>query len=248
MIHARPRPAPHLRLLSTAAPALVLAQFPADAAWLLPWAAAGAAALVAAWAAVPLVQRRRWRSREAVPDIPVFFAPPGAGTHPVPHRPHPAPAPPPPGATAAGDDTAAGSARPDPVARPTPRAPAARGDGFPPDGTLQVLPGRLEVLSGAVEGGEWGREVRFVRIPGSPAEVTLGRGDGPGHRHVRLASATVSRRHARLRYADGEWTLRNLSRTNPTLVNGEALGEDEATLREGDRVEMGEVVFRFRAR
>ncbi len=42
----------------------------------------------------------------------------------------------------------------------------------------------------------------------------------------------------------------NLSATNPVVVNGLPLaGEGSSViLREGDRIEMGEVVFRFRAK
>lgn len=114
----------------------------------------------------------------------------------------------------------------------------------PPEGTLQLLPGRLEIESG--EGA--GHEVRFVRVPGTEPEVTLGRSSGEPHRHIRLDSPTVSRLHARLRFGMGRWTLKNESATNPTLHNGRALEspDDAATLRDGDRIELGDVVFRFR--
>ena len=46
------------------------------------------------------------------------------------------------------------------------------------------------------------------------------------------------------------WRLENLSATNPVVVNGKALAADgsdagSVPLGEGDRIEMGEVVFRF---
>ena len=46
------------------------------------------------------------------------------------------------------------------------------------------------------------------------------------------------------------WSLVNLSATNPAIVNGMPLAGEGSTvvLREGDRIEMGEVVFRFRAK
>jgi predicted component of type VI protein secretion system len=56
--------------------------------------------------------------------------------------------------------------------------------------------------------------------------------------------------HAKL-FLDGKsWSLINLSATNPVVVNGLALaGEGSSViLREGDRIEMGEIVFRFRAK
>ncbi len=113
----------------------------------------------------------------------------------------------------------------------------------PPEGTLQLLPGRLEIQSGTGQG----REIRFVRVPGTEPEVTLGRSDGPPYRHIQLRSPTVSRLHARLAFRDGRWTIRNESRTNPTVLNGERMASSDqvAVLRDGDRVEMGEVVFLF---
>jgi hypothetical protein len=46
------------------------------------------------------------------------------------------------------------------------------------------------------------------------------------------------------------WRLENLSATNPVVVNGKPLAAGESPgcsvlLDEGDRIEMGEVVFRF---
>lgn len=117
----------------------------------------------------------------------------------------------------------------------------------PADGTLQFLQGRLEV----VEGRELGQEIRFVRQPGSTqTEVTFGRQDGTPYRHVQLHEPTVSRLHAKMTLEDKDWRLTNLSATNPVTVNGRPLAPDHGSviLRDGDRVEMGEVVFRFRAK
>ncbi len=113
-----------------------------------------------------------------------------------------------------------------------------------PDGTLQLLPGRLEVERGPGRG----EDIRFVRIPGLKQEITLGRAPGPIHRHVQLESATVSRTHARLTFRDGSWTLRNESSTNPTIYNGRPLNSavEEVPLRDGDRIELGEVILIFR--
>jgi PPM family protein phosphatase len=113
----------------------------------------------------------------------------------------------------------------------------------PPEGTLQLLPGRLEIESGAGAEGE----IRFVRVPGEEPEVTFGRSTGPPYRHVQLRSPTVSRMHARLRFDGGGWTLRNDSGTNPTVLNGRTLDStEERALSDGDRIEMGEIVFVFR--
>jgi predicted component of type VI protein secretion system len=129
---------------------------------------------------------------------------------------------------------------PDSVRRQSAAAAAAS------EGTLQLLPGRFEVVAGM----DGGRDIRFVRGPGGTPEVTLGRMDGPTYRHVQLPAQTVSRMHARMRFEGGRWQISNLSPTNPVVVNGEPLDADGESrlLAEGDRVELGEVVLRFRER
>lgn len=118
----------------------------------------------------------------------------------------------------------------------------------PANGTIQFLPGRLDVVQGR---GVAGQEVRFVRPtrPGERAVVTFGRGEGPLYRHVQLNVPTVSRLHARLALDDasGRWMVENLSSTNPTVVNDDQLpaGGAARPLRDGDRLEMGEVIFTF---
>jgi hypothetical protein len=139
-----------------------------------------------------------------------------------------------------------------PVAGPPNRANGAAAAGkvvheMPPmDGTLQFLPGRLEV----VDGESPGRDIRFVRTWGEEPEITFGRITGPPYRHVQLRSQTVSRQHARMQYVEGRWKLTNLSQTNPVLINGQALdsAHGHRVLRDGDQIEMGEVVFRYRER
>lgn len=114
------------------------------------------------------------------------------------------------------------------------------------DEPLHVLPGRLEVLAGE----NAGEDIRFVGNFGESPEIVLGRDAGTSPHTLTLHSPTVSRRHARLEFAGGFWTITNLSRTNPVLLNDEPLPvEGEAcTLRDGDRIELGEVVLRFHVR
>jgi FHA domain len=116
----------------------------------------------------------------------------------------------------------------------------------PGEEPVQILPGRLEVLSGDPKH----REIRFVRSPGEPAELILGREPGRSPQTVALNSDTVSRRHARFAYSNGRWAVTNLSRTNPVVVNDVRLPDNsiERPLADGDRVELGEVVLRFRSR
>ncbi|MCC6318432.1 MAG: FHA domain-containing protein [Gemmatimonadaceae bacterium] len=117
----------------------------------------------------------------------------------------------------------------------------------PSDGTLQFLQGFLEVVGGP----DAGHEVRFVHPAlGESPDITFGRKEGPPYRHVQLLEPTVSRTHARLSPEGDRWRLTNLSRTNPVVVNGAALdGVNSAQLlNDDDLVEMGALVFRFRAR
>jgi hypothetical protein len=116
----------------------------------------------------------------------------------------------------------------------------------PPEGTLQLLPGRLEIVSGN-EGVE---EIRFVKVPGKEPLVTFGRSRGEPHTHIELQSPTVSRKHAAMHFHSGSWHIANLSKTNPVIVGGKQLALNSAPVRlvDGDEVEMGEVTFRFHAR
>lgn len=135
------------------------------------------------------------------------------------------------------------------------------------DGTLQFLPGRLEIAAGR----DAGQEIRFVRTAGPDGTVvTFGRAEGAPYRHVQLREPTVSRVHARMALEQGpaaygglepvgdggtsqRWRIENLSATNPVVVNGRALAtaagpSASVILSDGDRIEMGEVAFVFHAR
>lgn len=114
------------------------------------------------------------------------------------------------------------------------------------DEHVQLLPGRLEVLAGETQH----HEIRFVRIPGKADHLILGRDAGPSPQYVGLGSTTVSRRHARFAYVGGSWTVENLSKTNPVVVNDDELSDvdGERSLVDGDRLELGEIVLRFHVR
>ncbi len=190
------------------------------------------------------------------PTLPVpAELPPAQPTAPSGLAQAPAPPPPQPPVAPPAEPHARGVAPPSPAptsppqqngsgARPAP-APAVAVSGGAMEGTLQLLPGRLELLEGG--GAGMAREVRFVRVPGRDPEVTFGREEGDPFLHVRLNLPTVSRRQARLRFRDGRWTLHNESHTNPTLVSGDPLSPDGPgrVLNDGDRIEMGTVIYRF---
>jgi len=115
------------------------------------------------------------------------------------------------------------------------------------EGTLEFLPGRLEVVGGE----DTGQEIHFARQVGEDdMTVTFGRSEGPPLRHVQLLDPTVSRQHARMKYAGDRWHLSNMSTTNAVLLNGAPLPDhgDGITLQDGDRLEMGAVVFVFHSR
>ncbi|MRG96308.1 sigma 54-interacting transcriptional regulator [Polyangium spumosum] len=86
-------------------------------------------------------------------------------------------------------------------------------------------------------------------------EITIGRGstreasrvDERGARRLalRLPSSTVSRAHARLVRTYGEWLLEDLDSKNGCCVNGERVAR--AHIRDGDFIEIGSVVLRYRA-
>ena len=111
--------------------------------------------------------------------------------------------------------------------------------------TTGYLPGWLEIADGPHKG----EVIRFPRLADA-SDYTLGRGEGPARTHVQLPVTSVSRQQARMRWANGRWQLINLSQTNPTVVNGRTLEEPEGVrwLQDGDTVEMGDLVLRFRAR
>lgn len=116
----------------------------------------------------------------------------------------------------------------------------------PEGGAVQFLPGRLEIVAGP----DRGREIRFPHVAGpNGVEITFGRSEGEPFRHIQLRDQTVSRLHAGLRFADGQWSLRNYSGTNPVVYNQTVVaGDDEPLLEDGDRIEMGAVIFTFRSR
>jgi hypothetical protein len=111
--------------------------------------------------------------------------------------------------------------------------------------TVVVLPGHLEVEVGS----NVGEAIRFMRVKGEPADITIGAAEGPRHRHIKLPADTVSRTHARMQYQDGRWRITNLSANNPTLVNGQELDAAARTrlLDDGDMIQIGEMLLRFRA-
>jgi FHA domain len=134
---------------------------------------------------------------------------------------------------------------------PVPEGPAPAGwtdggvvhAGQPPDGVLDVLPGRF-----LVDEGDRQTELRIFRTaPAERVETTIGRDPGPPYRHIQLLPASVSGKHAKLVFDKRSYSLINYARTNPTRVNGEEIEENASRrLVDNDRIEIGEVVMTYR--
>lgn len=83
--------------------------------------------------------------------------------------------------------------------------------------------------------------------PGSPARheltadtLVVGRGSAAD---LRLDSDDVSRTHAQLLRIDDEYTIEDLDSRNGIFLNG--LQVHSAVLRDGDQVQLGDVVFTY---
>jgi diguanylate cyclase (GGDEF)-like protein len=74
----------------------------------------------------------------------------------------------------------------------------------------------------------------------SEVDLVIGRAPGSG---FRLDDPGVSRQHCRVWRDGAVWRLRDLGSTNKTFVNGEAVAEAE--LADGDRIGIGDTVFKF---
>lgn len=69
-------------------------------------------------------------------------------------------------------------------------------------------------------------------------------GRDPDESNLLIKDPSASRKHALCRKAKGGYVLRNLSATNPALVN-DVPAENETPLKDGDRVKIGDTIFRF---
>jgi hypothetical protein len=109
--------------------------------------------------------------------------------------------------------------------------------------TTQLLPGRLQPLEPIVVQ----QEIRFVRGPGEEHVVTLGWNLGDLPEHVTLNHSSVQPLHARMTYRAGNWWIENLAHYHPVEVNDVPLpvSGHPRILSDGDRIRIGEVLFRF---
>lgn len=106
---------------------------------------------------------------------------------------------------------------------------AVRIKGFKP---VAPRPHLLEVKSGP------GKGKRYVL---DASELIVGRGEKC---NLQLDSEEVSRQHARLVRTDGEYTVEDLGSRNGVVLNG--LKVHAAVLRDGDQVQLGDIVLDYR--
>jgi hypothetical protein len=99
-------------------------------------------------------------------------------------------------------------------------------------GVLDAVGHRFRTLAGFTVDDE----PRLLALDWSGAQEELLLGRHPAC-DVVLGDLSVSRRHARLRYCDGRWTLCDLESTNGTKVNGIRVGR--CALHPGDRLALG---------
>ena len=115
--------------------------------------------------------------------------------------------------------------------------------------TMKFIPGELVIVSGDDKG-------KSFKIAGFPTPngttVTIGREAVTGERayaHIQIDDkfSTVSRKQAEILYRDGRLSVRNLSETNYTKVDGADLKPgDVAELRPNSIVKAGELEFQYR--
>ena len=107
-----------------------------------------------------------------------------------------------------------------------------------PSKTAKILPGRITIISEAHDKGE------TFPISGTPVHdgftATIGKSDKCD---ITIANreeySTVSREHAIFIYREDRMWLQNLSKTNPTTINGNQLSNEIVPLKDGDRIKMG---------
>lgn len=81
------------------------------------------------------------------------------------------------------------------------------------------------------------------RFPLAGQQAEIGRGDEV---QVRIRDRAVSRKHARIRLSGGEHSVEDLRTPNGVFVNGKRLRE-KTVLHDGDVLELGHSLLRFRA-
>jgi hypothetical protein len=183
-------------------------------------------------AVVDLVGGRRSGAQVLAPETAPGAAPPAVAPDPAGMPPGPRPAGDPPlpvrqpmastpPSTVSPADASSGTAA---TLRPVPRLAGV-------SAAPQPIPARLTILEGPAAG-------QVFRLDGR--EVTVGRSS---QNDMVIGDNSMSRRHCRLHWADGDYVLEDLGSSNGTFVNNETTLA--ARLRDGDRITLGDSVLEF---
>ncbi|MBI2265979.1 MAG: FHA domain-containing protein [Armatimonadetes bacterium] len=126
------------------------------------------------------------------------------------------------------------------AARQPAPTPAIRRSGPSSPPVSPLLPRAFLVEEGT------GREFSISR-----PDLVMGRGTVQEGTHLDLSTAdpqgTVSRRHGRILFSDGVFAVEDLGSANGTFVNNVRLSSGiRVPLKDGDRVRLGKLYFRFR--
>ena len=97
------------------------------------------------------------------------------------------------------------------------------------------MPARLLVYTGKLKG-------KALALP-PEGKVILGRSQ---HAHITIPDANLSRSHCAITAMGQGYRIEDMSSTNGTTVNGKRI--DQAILREGDRIVLGETEIEFRVK
>ncbi len=144
------------------------------------------------------------------------------------------------------DDFMGSPAPPKPRPKPKPQRAASRpapaAAAFPQEGdddhtALDGAPAESAPIARLiVQNGQW----RSRRLLVESDNVLIGRGS---HCQICLPDKFVSRRHARLRYAQGQWFIQDQNSTGGTFVNGQRI--HATRLNDGDIIRVGKTELRF---
>jgi len=166
-----------------------------------------------------------WGSQQAIPDMEVPPAPVSSEAEaqaiivPPPMPEPPSPEPQAPASSEAMDEA------------PTSLDPIPLPEDIPPVPEVAAPTAMLVVLSGPQSN---------THIPLHSDNILLGRGS---QCQICFPDKFVSRRHARLRYAQGQWFIQDQGSTGGTFVNGQRV--NATRLNNGDVIRIGKTTLRF---
>ena len=110
-----------------------------------------------------------------------------------------------------------------------------------PDTTYKSLPGKLVLQKNK-------KILQIIDLYQTTAQAcfTIGRSMGPLTQHITIDDETVSMQQAKIEYINNKFIFTNLSRTNPSIVDGVQLAKNQTVeLAHDSTIVMGEIVAKF---